>query len=254
MNNINLCGEQSFLQRQHISSQKCVSMVPFNYDMTTVSGCTRMMSFGEVVSSDKKQCGNFGSRQTSAQLVSNLSPVSPALPSQWWTSLAPARARRCIPPTGKSRPAARSARSRSRTGHSGTGRRTSRATGCSPPSSCSGIRAWSPLYARPRTETARGLRCSGRSSAFFFFLIWYGFGREKKRMERSEFSPRAHGLRGLLVNFPTGRSAAQRRRGTRKSCPADGSASAEELIVKMPECHKRYNKSMLLAKEARFYR
>lgn len=180
MNNINLCGEQSFLQRQHISSQKCVSMVPFNYDMTTVSGCTRMMSFGEVVSSDKKQCGNFGSRQTSAQLVSNLSPVSPALPSQWWTSLAPARARRCIPPTGKSRPAARSARSRSRTGHSGTGRRTSRATGCSPPSSCSGIRAWSPLYARPRTETARGLRCSGRSSAFFFFFNLVRFWKREE--------------------------------------------------------------------------
>ena len=165
----------------------------------------------------------------------NLSPASPALPSRWWTSWAPVRARRCILPTGKSRQAVRSARSRSRRGHSGRGRRTSRASGCSPPSSCSGNRASCPLYARPPTETTRVPRCSGRSSA----CLSFGFGREKENRTVGAFtagpwSPR----RGLRVNFPTERrAAAQRRRGARKSCPADGSVAAEELIVKMSESH-----------------
>lgn len=93
------------------------------------------------------------------------SPVSPSLPSRWWTSWGPVSDRKCILPTGKSRRVSRSARSRSRKVYSERGRRTSRATGCSPPTSCTGCRAWCPLYARAPTETARAPRCSGRSSA-----------------------------------------------------------------------------------------
>lgn len=54
-------------------------------------------------------------------------------------------------------------------------------------------------------------------------------------MGQPELSPRAHVRQGLRVNFPAERRAAQRRRGARKSCSADGSDSADELIVKMSE-------------------
>lgn len=139
------------------------------------------------------------------KLIFNLSPVSPALPSPWWRSWAPARAHRCILPTGKSRPAARSARSRSRTAHFGIGRRTSRASGCSPPSSCSGSRAWSPLYARPSIETARVLRYSGRSSAFFSLFATH-FARENDA-GRVNLSPQAHGSPVVSVKLSHTRGA-----------------------------------------------
>lgn len=167
-------------------------------------------------------------------LYLNPSPVSPALPSQWWTSWAPARARRCILPTGKSRQVARSVHSQSKTVYSGKGRRTSRAIGCSPSSSCTGSHAWSPLYARPPTETARALRCNGRSSAFCRFRGERKVGQPPLQ----RLSLQAHVRWGMRVNLTTERSAAQRRRGARKSCTAGGSASIREVIVRMSECRK----------------
>lgn len=146
----------------------------------------------EVVEADEITCGSLSgfSALTPSCFPLNLSPVSPALPSPSWTSWAPARARRCILPTGKSRQVARSARSRSRRVCSGRGQRTSRAIGCSPPSSCSDSRAWFPLYAPPPRGTARVLRCSGRSFAFSFFSFKSHLGLEKRKTGSSrEFSP-----------------------------------------------------------------
>lgn len=131
-------------------------------------------------------------------LLPNISPVSPAPPSRPWTAWAPARARRCILPTGKSQQVARSARSRSRTVYSGRGRRTSRASGCSPPSSCSGSRAWCPLYARRPTGTARALRCSGHSSASFGPL-----SLSEERWRKRESSQRER----IFKTFPNARNA-----------------------------------------------
>ena len=93
--------------------------------------------------------------------------VSPWALCWWRRPWAPGRARTCIPPAGKYRRASRSARSRSRRARSGTGRSTSRSSGCSPWSSCSGSRAWCPLYAQPPTDTERGPHCTARSSAFY---------------------------------------------------------------------------------------
>lgn len=163
----------------------------------------------------------------------NLSPVSPALPCPWWTSWAPVRARRCILPTGKSRQVARSARFRSRKVYFGRGRRTSRAIGCSPPSSCSGSLAWSPLYARQPPERARGPRCSGRFSAFCRTVRKREKSGTATAFTASPCSPR------MPVKFPEERRAAQRRRGAGKSCLAVGSASAGELIVETSESHKQ---------------
>lgn len=142
---------------------------------------------------------------------------------------------------------ARSARSQSRTAHSGRGRRTSHAIGCSPPSSCSGSRAWSPLYARPPTGTARVLRCNGRSSAFFFLRVG-------KKVDKSRggwgwgVSLQAHGRQLIRSNFflPTERRAVQPLQGARKSCPADGSASARQLIAKGSGSNTRYHEAMLI--------
>lgn len=77
------------------------------------------------------------------------------------------RARTCILPAGIYLRVSCSARSRSRRAGSGGGRSTSRSSGCSPWSSCSGSRALCPLYARSPTGAARGPRCSARSSAFY---------------------------------------------------------------------------------------
>ena len=103
------------------------------------------------------------------------------------------------------------------------------------------VSALSPLFTRDQRQKQRVPFVVADALLHFFFIFFFYLVCRfllEKRMEQSEFSPRAHGLRGLLVNFPTGRRATQRRRGARKSCPADWSASAEELIVKMPESHK----------------
>lgn len=79
----------------------------------------------------------------------------------------PAPSRSCNPPACTCRRAGRSARLRSRKARFGRGRTTSRASGWSPPSSCSGSPAWC-LPCGPATPgTGRAPRCTARSSAWW---------------------------------------------------------------------------------------
>lgn len=78
-------------------------------------------------------------------------------------------------------------------------------------------------------------------------LLHFAVGSERKwaNLVGDAVSPRAHGRQWLRSNFSTGRRAVQPLRGARKSCPADGSASAEELIAKGSDFDARYHKPML---------
>lgn len=70
------------------------------------------------------------------------------------------------------------------------------------------------------------------------------FGR-KWSNRGGEVSPQAHGRQWMRSNFSTERRAVQPLRRARKSCPAEGSASAGELIAKGSDSDTRYHKPML---------
>lgn len=106
------------------------------------------------------------------------------LPAPHWSWGARVPARSCSPPGGTCRRGDRSALPRSRRGHSGRGRTTSRASGSPRPPSCSGSRAWCPPCGPGRPGTGRALRCSARSSA------WCG------RARGASLAPRSGHLQG----------------------------------------------------------
>lgn len=81
------------------------------------------------------------------------------------------------------------------------------------------------------------------TDALLHFAV--GFERKWANLVGDGVSPRAHGRQWLRSNFSTGRRAVQPLRGARKSCPADGSASAEELMAKGSDFDARYHKPML---------
>lgn len=97
-------------------------------------------------------------------------PACPACPGRRparprpWAARVPARS--CSPPGGTCPPGGSSARPQSRRAHSGRGRTTFRASGSPRLPSCSGSRAWCPLYGLGRPGTGRAPRCSARSSAW----------------------------------------------------------------------------------------
>ena len=157
------------------------------------------------------------------------SPVYPGAPSPPWTSSGLARARRCIPPTGKSRRGARSARSQSKTTHFGKAQKTCRASGCSPRSSCSGSRAWFPPCAPGAKGTARVLHCTGHFSAFLvapsFPTVYKKKTRRCSLYAKLMFAP-------TRVNFPLWFSP----RGQRKSWSACERAFAGKLILARSAC------------------